>query len=205
VPVSFADLVNLQAVKDRLPTVGAGSDTVITSLIKSVSREVQIALERPLAEQDFVDYLDGHGDERLMLNFGPLVTFTSLNYVTYGSDGAGARTETLTLIATGNFVEGGKRDEGSIGRGWIELLAGEFLPGTRNYKAAYKGGFATIPEDIQGVAIDLVVASYQSRESSILADSSIGESSMRGFDTEKRRKHIRSALAKYVLAPAFVR
>lgn len=159
-------LTSLARVKERwddAPLSGTVFDDVLTSFISEASDEAHKKMGRILPEQTLTHYFDGSTSTRLILREGPLVSITGIWAVDYGNDGAGARTETLEEIVAADRLEGGLRSENHIGMGWIDLIAGRFKQGRRNYKVSYVAGFDVLPERIVGAVTNRVVEFYNIR------------------------------------------
>lgn len=178
-------LVTLTNVKARLDPessyLGTSFDTLITSLINEVSDKIERAIGHPLLEKSRTHYLDGDGDDVLVLPGGPLVSVGGVWHIEYGSDGGDppTRTETATALGTANYHLDGLRSEDHWGLARLLRIDGVWLKGTRNYKVTWTGGIATddtgVPEALRMLALDMVSAAFLTRDAKGLITKEIAD------------------------------
>ena len=199
---TYTDLATLAEFKERVTIEGSAHDALIENLIDQVSQEIEQILGRFLGNQTHTEYYDGHGSHRLYLREGPLNAVTTLELIEYS--GTTSRVETPTTIEEADYLIGGLRGEGNLGRGWIEMIAGVFLRGTRNYKIVYVAGWTTMPEDLVSYALDWAVAAYKGRETTGLQSRTIGDNSIVPFSLSSRRNQITQQLGHYMTAASIL-
>jgi hypothetical protein len=146
-------LTSLLRVKRHLaatdPTTLDGFDDVFEDLINQESDRLEAKLGRTVREQTYTRYLSGDDTTVLRLPEGPLDSVTSVDLVEYDDAGDGSREETLTEVEEYQRLEGGLRDDGYLGLGWIERIDGStFAAGRRNYKVVFVAGFELTTEDV---------------------------------------------------------
>jgi hypothetical protein len=179
-------------------------DALINLLISEVSDAYQGRLGRTFAEADYVEYLDGTGRGSLVLGNGPLVSFSSLNWVDYQDDGAGGVTEVLTVVPRSSYVLAGLRSQTRYyGLGRVDLLGGGlFTPGPRRYKAAYRAGFSPLPEGLVGLATEDIVYRLMTRETGHLLSQSLGDGTISYMRPQQMDEARETVLSTYILAAA---
>ncbi len=164
VAATAKDLTSRAKVKRRLwpeldpATTNTAFDTLIDTLVTEASNHIHDRLGRCLSEDTYTEYYDGTGLSYLQLRQGPLVSVTSVDYITYG--GTTSRTETTDTVNEGDRLERGLRSEGWTLLGGLEMVAGFWLTGRRNVKVVYTAGYATIPESIVRAATELAVRDF---------------------------------------------
>ena len=204
---SYTALTTLALVKSRLFPGGQGThtdhDTLISELITYASAKIEDRLDRYLGDQTHTEYHDGRGQRRMYLNEGPLISVTTVEEIDYG--GTTTRTEDPTTVEQAERLEGGLASEGHKGIGWLELINGLWIPGQRNYKIVYVGGFAAMPESIEGLAADLVVLMYRRREAQGVTSKTIGDGSIAGLlNPSQSEDGVDRQLGDFVRADGFV-
>lgn len=186
-------LTDTSDVKEQLKLIGNEDDAYLGRLITVADAIVNNAIGREFEDGDFTDYLDGTGTRRLFLPQGPLNTVTSVSWVTYDSD----RNETLDQIDDGEFFLRGLTTEKHNREGWLESNGWSWTRGQRNIKVVYNAGFATVPEDVQQVAIDIVSWFYNQRKSSGLYLRDIGAGTKQFRPPPDMYDFIRAVLTPY--------
>ena len=216
IAASSALLTSLDRVRTRMQLKKPGTDdpiqpgdshpfdALLNLLISEVSDAYQGRLGRTFAETDYTEYRDGTGRSSLVLGAGPLVSFTSLNFVDYQDDGAGGVTEVLTVVPRYTYVLSGLRSSPRFyGLGRIDLLGGAlFTSEPKRYKAVYRAGFSPLPEGLVGLATEDVVYRMMTRDTGHLLSQTLGDGSityMRPAQMEEARECV---LAPYLLDAA---
>lgn len=142
-------------------------DATITRLIESQQAWLESLMGARLFEPaDFSIYLGGDGTDTLSLGQGPVQTFTSLSYVTYG----GAQPAEEIVDPTTYMVDGLVADAKKLPARVVSVAGVGWLPGVRNYKAVFNAGWGfadpaegqTVgrwlgPPELKQLVIDLVV------------------------------------------------
>lgn len=153
------------------PGEEASPPTTHDGLIGDIITEVTDRIRKKLGNREIdhqsniEEYADGTGTERLWLREGPLTAVNSVKLIEYSDDGLGAQVETETTVVAADYVLGNIRDEGALGRGFIDLLgsAATWTKGRRNYKVDYNAGFATVPVILTDVATRAVLVEINQR------------------------------------------
>ena len=126
-------------------------DNLLTDYINQVSWLLNSMCDREIKSRVQTEYYDGPGGYMLYLDNPPVASLTLYQ------DSARAWA-TATLIAATDYVlytETGK----------IWLTGTAFLDDARVIKAAYTGGWSTIPYDLQGLCVQLIEKRYTRRKS----------------------------------------
>ena len=160
-------------VKARLRITDATDDTLISELIDELSDWLQHETGRKLvADASQTYYFDTRAGYVLHIPRG-LRTVTSLGVALTAQPDSGG---TYTTVAATDYLLRPKVQDAAGGWPFTEIwisrgtLAGtitRFATVQNGAKIVGDFGFATTPPDIQGVAIDAVVAAYQSRENGV--------------------------------------
>jgi hypothetical protein len=136
---------------------------------------------------------DGTGSSALLLRSYPVTAVTSVVFLDEEGNVSqtlastdyklNAATGTLHLarnaLRLGNDGSDGRvwSDAGSSGPYWQQVKNG-WPEGRQNIRVVYTGGYATIPSDLRGVAIDSVVTAYLNRRNNmrVASESGVGAS-----------------------------
>jgi hypothetical protein len=217
IALSQALLTSLDRVRTRLQLKKPGTDlpiqpgdshpfdALLNLLISEVSDSYQGLLGRTFAETDYIQYLDGTGRSSLVLGAGPLVSFTSLNWVDYQDNGAGGVTEVLTLVPRSTYVLAGLRTQPRFyGLGRIDLVGcgAVFTRGPKRYKAVYRAGFSPLPEGLVGLATEEVVFKLMTAQTGHLLSQTLGDGSITYMRPQQMLEARESILAPYLLEAA---
>jgi len=196
-------LTTLARVKERLGFASSNTtwDDLLNSLISEISNKAKDITGRVLTEATYTEYYDGTGTDTLYLRQGPLVSVSSVYSVSYGSDGAGGRSESTSLLDPSNYVLDGLRDENWRGCGKIRLLGGTWTEGVRNWKVTYTAGYDTVPESLVHFATNWVVSAFLTRECFGLASKVIGDGSITPVPLDTAEAMFRLQLAPYAKLP----
>jgi len=196
-------LTTLARVKERLNLASSNTtwDDLLNSLISEISNKAKDITGRVLTEATYTEYYDGTGTDTLYLRQGPLVSVSSVYSVSYGSDGAGGRSESTSLLDPSNYVLDGLRDENWRGCGKIRLLGGTWTEGVRNWKVTYTAGYDTVPESLVHFATNWVVSAFLTRECFGLVSKVIGDGSITPMPLDAAEAMFRLQLAPYAKLP----
>ena len=196
-------LTSLARVKERLGLASSNTtwDDLLNSLISEISYKAQDITGRVLTEATYTEYYDGTGTDTLYLRQGPLVSVSAVYSVSYGSDGAGGRTEETSELDASNYVLDGLRSENWRGCGKIRLLGGVWTEGVRNWKVTYTAGYDTVPEGLVHFATNWVVSAFLTRECFGLVEKAIGDGSITPVPLESAESMFRLQLAPYTRVP----
>jgi hypothetical protein len=179
-------------------------DALLMIFISEVSDDIQGELGRTFAETDYIEYLDGNNRSSLVLGAGPLVSFTSLNWVDYQDNGAGGVTEVLTVVPRSSYVLAGLRSQPRFyGLGRIDLLGGAlFTPGPKRYKAIHRCGFSPLPEGLVRWATEDAFYRAMSRDVGNLLSQTLGDGSITYMRPQQMMESRELGLAPFRLEAA---
>lgn len=134
----YATLVQF---KESLPIL-AGSptespDAYLTAVLDRADSLIDSIIGRPVNTMARTEFVSGDNTSFLTMKNGPISMLTSLNEISYDSDGA----ETAVLVPRGNF-----RLWGEVGDNWLlpshlEADGWNFTKGVRNYKIIANSGW----------------------------------------------------------------
>lgn len=173
-----AALTSLARLKRRIGKDETDSDVLLNEIISEVSADIELRCGRVFAETTYTEYTDGDNTRRLVLRQGPLVSVTSVNLVAYGDDGAGARTETLTVINPSAYVERNRRTQNLDGPAVLERLGSHWPAGIQNIKTVFLAGYSLLPERLVGLVTSACAAEWFTREAAGLRDKTEGDYSV---------------------------
>lgn len=144
-------LITLAETKTWIGVPGAADDALLTALIVRVTEFLQVQTGRYFGDPiEHTEYLDGAGSGVLWLN-EPAVTMTSV-------EERSAVGDAWTAIPTGDVDGWEQRGRMLIRKGGMRWSSGT------EYRVIYDFGYATGPEDIRQLALDLVKLKYGERE-----------------------------------------
>lgn len=155
-------MISLSDLKAYLKVNVDTYDDILTALESRAVAIVEHQLRWYFGEpREVKEVLDGTGRPRMFLNQTPVDGVISL---LESRSGVG---DDWGVVSTDDYeVEG---------RGLHALSAYVFYKGRRNFRATYQEGFATAPEDIQQVVLDLVAAIWNRRSHEGFSSESIGD------------------------------
>lgn len=140
-------LIATAETKTYLGVTGSADDTLIEGIIARVIEFIEAQTGRYFDEDAaHTEYFDGNGTDELWLR-EPADSITSVHYRDYPGD-------TWTEITAGAEDGFEIRDRTLIRKG---LRAWDF---GREYRVIYQFGYATGPEDVRQLALDLVKLKY---------------------------------------------
>lgn len=140
-------VISLAETKEWLDVTNTDDDTLITALIERVSEFIENQTGRFFGTATaHTEHLPGTGTNELWLN-EPADTITSVEERSFPGD-------TWTTITEGD-------DDGFelLGRRLLRKGGARWIQG-RQYRVIYQFGYATAPEDIRQLALDLVKLKY---------------------------------------------
>lgn len=160
----MADLTTVAAVKTRMGISGSAKDAVLAALVTHVSAELQRFCDRTFAAADYVDQFDADGTDVLVLRNRPINTVTDV------------RVDPLRLFPTSTIVDSTQYYV-DLRRAMIRFV--DVVPtwGVGAVKVTYNAGYVAIPDDVAKLTIDLIVYSYNQRQSWGNKHESLGGSS----------------------------
>ena len=157
-------------------------DNLLAELITAASNFIQNAyLGRFIAEQDYIETLNGIGDKARV----------------------GVKNTPITAVAS--VTVNGKSvpaSSGPSGRGFlwsdreIGLIGYSFCRGFQNIILAYSAGYTAIPQDLVQVCIDLVALRYKERDRIGMSSKTLDKQVI-AYNTKDLTEPIRMVLDKY--------
>lgn len=171
---------------------------IITEAIAAAAGEITSYCRRGFVLQNYTQYYDGNGGNRIFIHNKPLNTgagkVTVLNYIDGDDgwqdiiDGSGDTIDNSTLRTEDQIV----------------LLKGYTFPiGSKNIMCTYEGGSSVIPAEVKGVCFEKAYWFYKSSphggDRLGLTSENLGGSSSsgKGFDPEAMRTRHEKTLDKY--------
>jgi len=151
-------LVTLADYKTALGVSGTTEDTKLTQYSLEIDARIKAYLGYDIEQANYTNELyDGDGTQIICPRAIPVTTFTKLEVY-----------EGLNTDDTEDWEEWTQGDEYSRvvlkNSGYEIYLDGNCFPeGTQNVRLAYTAGYtsATLPQDIQGVCIELMILKYK--------------------------------------------
>ena len=147
-------LCTLEDLKTHLEIEGSDQDAFLSNLVLRGTKFIETYCNRQLASREFTEYYSGDGTNSIMLPNTPITAITQIK-----DDKSGQ--------ADFDYDSGDENDAFSY-ESWGKLLLtnGDLFhsPGStyplRNYKIVYTGGYATAPEDLRQVCVELAAAKF---------------------------------------------
>ena len=140
-------LIALDETKTFLGVTGSADDTLLNGIITRVIDFIEVQTGRYFDEDaSHTEYFDGNATDTLYLN-EPATSITSVHYRNYPGD-------TWTEITAGADDGFELRDRMLIRKGYYSWQVGV------EYRVIYAFGYATGPEDVRQLAMDLVKMKY---------------------------------------------
>jgi len=177
------DLTTLANVKAwlKLPaTANTDLDPLLLRLISAASAFIQTALDRTFAVTAYTESRDGKGTTVMLLKDYPVISVTAVTVDAMPVPPAADCTKP-------GFVFGEK----SVG-----LNGYKFTRGLHNVQISYSSGYATVPLEIEQVAIDLIAKKYKGM-SRIGLRSEVLNQQTTYFDVQDINDEIKSVLKQY--------
>ncbi|MEE9584612.1 MAG: head-tail connector protein [Candidatus Brocadiales bacterium] len=130
-------------VKDYLGVAGSSDDALISRLVDWATDLIHSYCGRTFTEGTYDEYYDGDGTEGILTNQYPISTVTLLEVDSIEKDASA-----YTLY-------------GQLGL--LKLNSGTFSRGKKNVRLQYTAGYASVPNDLEQAAIELVAMKYYDR------------------------------------------
>jgi len=157
--MAAGDLTTLPNVKQWNSITAIGDDALLTRLITSVSTFIRTWLNRQLDSAVYTESYDGLGGTRLSVANHPITAVASVTI-----DNLVVPLSTSPTVAGFTFDAYG-----------ILLRQGyRFVRGQANVSVVYTAGYATIPEEIEQAAVELVTLRYVERRRPGVSSQSVG-------------------------------
>lgn len=180
-----ANLTTLETVKTYLGITTTDQDTLLSSLIASVSEAVEHYCGRVFALDRRVEFYDGQATGSLVLRCRPVTEIHSIHDDMGRVFAAGTEIPATRLVLY-------------PGEGVVRLSGGYFAPGLRNIRVEYTAGYDPIPPAIEQAAT-ILVAHFRARASGgadAIASESLGSYTV-SYDTGAWPHQARGLLAEW--------
>lgn len=147
----MADLVTLIEAKQWLQITKVTYDDLINVIIPKASQFVESFTKRVFTSGTYKQIYDGTGDYELEVDYWPITSITvlSMSLDKENKEYSDAITANEIMIQKGGIVE---------------MFDTKFNKGRRNIYLEYVAGYATIPEDIKQVVLDLIYKKFMDIE-----------------------------------------
>lgn len=136
-------LTTVANVKQYLGISGSSEDALLSRLVDWATDLIHSYCGRIFPEAGYDEYYDGDGTDGLLANQYPISTVTTLEV-----NGLQKDASAYTLYEQ---------------LGLLRLKSGVFPRGKKNIRLQYTAGYATIPNDLEQAAIELVAMKYYDR------------------------------------------
>jgi hypothetical protein len=133
--MATGDLVTFANAQTYLGYASSQS-TLAGLLITAISDRVKALTRRTITAADYTEYIDGHGDNIILLRQYPVNSVTNI-YL----DGDRAFADASALASTDYYL--------NEDTGIIELYSKTTAEGAKTVKVSYNAGYSTTPEDLQ--------------------------------------------------------
>lgn len=147
-------LCTLEDLKTHLEITGSDQDAFLSNLVLRATQYIETYCNRKLASREFTEYYSGDGSNSILLPNTPITAVTQIK-----DDKSGQ--------ADFDYDDTDENDAFSFEE-WGKLLLTDgdvfHSPGStyplRNYKIVYTGGYATAPEELRQVCVELAAAKF---------------------------------------------
>lgn len=153
------------------------------NLISYVTAMINSITNRTLTVADYTEYLNGEEFNILSLKNYPVNTLTSISYVD--------KNGVATIINSTDYST--DLDSGEI------TFDYNLCKGIRNYKVIYNAGYATIPNDLKLIALQILtdIESNINKNTTIKSES-LGDYSYTLANQEEIKNNYKNLLSKYI-------
>lgn len=190
---SGAFLTSTANLKESLGITDAGQDTYLLNLIARATQTIERMVGRELVSATYTEYHDG-GNRSLLLRRGPIQSVTSVNLVTYDTDG----NETLDVQAGGSYFAYGLNSEAWRLRGRLEWNTGRWSFGQRLWKVIYVAGFSVVPYDLEQACLEVATWFYNQRKDTGNEGRAVGAESISFRPPGDMRERLDNFLSSYM-------
>lgn len=160
------NLCSLEDLKWHLAITGSGDDTQLGSLILRATAFIERYCGREFMSREHTEYHTGDGTSRLRLDHFPVTEISSI--------------ADSSEFATFSYDDGDEHDywECEYENGIVQLLLDVFPKWPpRAVEVVYTAGYATAPEDLKQLCVELAAARFHSRKrQGILSENITGAS-----------------------------
>jgi uncharacterized phiE125 gp8 family phage protein len=192
----MADLTTLTKVKSYLGISNSTHDTLLSSIITSVSAGVESFCGRRFGSASYTEYYDTDGETKIFLPNYPVTTLTSVKY-------QGGTWDNITWF---DYPTPGYLLTGEQGR---ISFAGSLPTITKYLQIVYTGGYLidfanetnpalhTLPFDLTQIVNELIASTFNTRTSGGISNMSTEGQSIT-FSTQSITKDYQNKLARYI-------
>lgn len=186
-------LTSLATAKEHLgiPVLNITFDALITRFINEASGKIETFCDRKLKQRTgIIEYQDGFAQDRILLDQWPATKPTEL-----WIDSSGLFTDVANKLDLADYaLDVSARGEG-IG---VALVNRCFFPrGTKNIKVVYDGGFATIPDELEGACLWTISFLYDMRNNQSVGTQTKGKNQENTTYREDLPKYVQDTLLAY--------
>lgn len=186
-------LTTLANAKEHLgiPVANTTFDSLVTRLINEATSKIETFCDRFLEQRTGIEeFQDGFAQNRLLLDQWPAVKPTEL-----WIDCSGEFSDVTKKLDVDDYA----LDLSARGEGIGVVLTNRcFFPkGTKNIKIVYDGGFATIPDDLEGACLWTVQFLYNMRDTSSVGVATKGKNQENTTYREDLPKYVTDTLLAY--------
>lgn len=140
-------ITTVESVKIYLNITDTNSDSILASLVASISKQIETECNRVFAKKDYTEYYDGDGSDSLSLRQYPINSITSIH------DDIGRDYGASSLVAAADYTF--DAESGIVKSDHC------FSAGKNNIKVVYNAGYENIPGDLELAANYLVAAEFK--------------------------------------------
>lgn len=192
-PISAYALTTLANAKEHLgvPPGNTTFDALITRLVNEASGRIETFCDRKLKQRTgIIEFQDGFAQDRILLDQWPATKPTEL-----WIDSSGLFTDVANKLDAADYA----LDVSARGEGIGVVLTNRcFFPrGTKNIKAIYDGGFAVIPDELEGACIWTVQFLYNMRNDLSVGVETKGKNQENTTYREDLPKYVQDTLLAY--------
>jgi hypothetical protein len=153
-PTTGISLCTLEDLKTHLEIEASGQDPFLTNLVLRGTQFIETYCNRQFMSREFTEYYSGDGTSSIMLPNTPITAVTQIKDDKSGQ--AGFDYDDTDENDAFSFEEWGKL---LLTNGDVFREPSSTYP-LRNYKIVYTGGYATAPEDLRQVCMELAAAKF---------------------------------------------
>jgi hypothetical protein len=181
-----ANLTTLANLKEHLKIESGqtGDDTFLTNVVDRVSQFIKRYTGRVLNQTTLTETYDPMGGDSLLLRDWPVISVTSVH------ESFDHIFDATTLVAAADYYV-------NLRVGRIIRIGGSWFNHRDCVQVVYSAGYATIPTDLEMVALELCAAKWRKRRNEGLASKSLSDGSVVYFSAADLTKDLERALRLY--------
>jgi hypothetical protein len=161
-------LVDLDSIKSVLGITNDSQDEILTVITNSVSSMIESYCDRQFLARDYVDYLDGKGEQSIVLAQHPINRIDEL------ADDPNLQWPTSTIIDPSGFTYYPEDGIITLVPEYVLFgIEGIFYGGVRNVRVKYNAGYgytdstspasvSGVPYDLQSIVYEIIIKKYKS-------------------------------------------